>query len=110
MKKSQSETLKDPSIVRRYKAFGYALAGLLLVLMGAVSTKGTLLAAVDFASAGLGILGVWFYVTESRKQENQALDLLSSLGETFEKIVVFGSPAVAGMAIGVHLANGAYDE
>ena len=99
----------EPSVIKRWKGFAVALLSLILIVAGGFLTSGLPLAAIDSLAAALAIYGFAVYVKESKRAENRALDLLSSMSHTFETIVVYASPPVAGATIGIHLAQGKYN-
>ncbi len=57
----------------------------------------------------LSVVGLAVYFKDSQNQLRKGMDLASSLGTTFEKIVTYASPAVAIATIEVHIAIGKYD-
>ena len=98
-----------PTPVKSFWGVGLSLASLAFAILGGVYQSGLGLALVDVVALVLSILGLAIYHSDSQKAERKALDLVSSIGAAFEGIVAYASPAVAGTAIGFHIAQGKYN-
>jgi len=105
-----TKTSKEPSILRRFGGFALSLFGLLIAIAGASYNTGPVLLAFDVIAAFLSLAGFVLYVTDSKNLENKAADAISPIGRALEESVVYGSLPVAGLQIGLHLAQGKYRE
>jgi hypothetical protein len=106
--------VRDRSLLQRtplWRWFGVGLSitSLMVLLYTALFGVGPdVLFFLDLLAIALGFGGLLIYWTESLNFSNRAMDTVSSMGATVEKVVVYGQLPLAFAAVLVHSATPGY--